>query len=57
MRSTDLLLQWLRGFRRAPELTCLVHGETVPMDALKARIEAELRWSVRTPEHLETISF
>jgi metallo-beta-lactamase family protein len=51
------IMQWLRGFTRAPELTCLVHGESVPMDALKARIESELRWSVRTPEHLETITF
>jgi hypothetical protein len=25
------------------------------MDALKARIERELRWMVRTPQHLETI--
>jgi hypothetical protein len=37
-------------------LTCLVHGDPVPMDALKGRIESELHWSVRTPEHLETIN-
>jgi metallo-beta-lactamase family protein len=49
------ILQWLRGFTRPPVLTCLVHGEPAPMDELKARIDAELRWSVRTPAHLETI--
>jgi metallo-beta-lactamase family protein len=50
------ILQWLRAFTRPPVLTCLVHGEPAPMDELKARIEAELRWPVRTPAHLETIN-
>jgi metallo-beta-lactamase family protein len=49
------ILEWLRGFTRPPVLTCLVHGEPAPMDELKARIETELRWPVRTPAHLETI--
>ena len=34
-------------------LTCLVHGEPDPMDTLKARIEGELGWTVRTPAHQE----
>jgi metallo-beta-lactamase family protein len=54
--DTSEILQWLGGFKRAPELTCLVHGDPVPMNALKGRIESELHWSVRTPEHLETIN-
>jgi metallo-beta-lactamase family protein len=49
------ILQWLRAFKRPPALTCLVHGEPAPMDELKARIQSELHWSVRTPAHLETI--
>ena len=49
------ILQWLRGFNRPPALTCLVHGEPAAMDELKARIESELHWSVKTPAHLETI--
>jgi hypothetical protein len=32
-----------------------VHGEPEPMDALKARIERELGWTVRTPAHQERI--
>jgi metallo-beta-lactamase family protein len=48
-------LRWLGGFKRAPSLTCLVHGEVEPMDALKARIEATLGWTVCTPGHMETI--
>jgi metallo-beta-lactamase family protein len=47
------ILRWLRGFTTPPALTCLVHGEPGPMDALKARIERELGWTVRTPGHLD----
>ena len=49
------IMRWLGGFRKAPSLTCLVHGEPGPMDALKARIERELKWTVRTPAHQETV--
>ena len=49
------ILHWLRFFKRPPALTCLVHGEPVPMDALKARIEQELGWTVATPAHQEKI--
>jgi metallo-beta-lactamase family protein len=49
------ILRWLSTFSRPPALTCLVHGEPEPMDALKARIEAELGWVVRTPAHEEKI--
>jgi metallo-beta-lactamase family protein len=47
------IMRWLRGFARPPSLTCLVHGEPGPMDALKARIEKELGWTVRTPNPME----
>jgi metallo-beta-lactamase family protein len=30
-----------------------VHGEPAAMDTLRARIERELGWTVRTPEHGE----
>ncbi len=53
--DADEILRWLRGFTKAPALTCLVHGEPEPMDALKARIEQELGWTVRTPGHCEPI--
>jgi metallo-beta-lactamase family protein len=49
------ILRWLRGFPRPPALTCLVHGEPGPMDALKARIGKELGWTLKTPEPLETV--
>jgi metallo-beta-lactamase family protein len=49
------ILRWLKGFTRPPTLTCLVHGEPGPMDALKARIERELGWTLKTPAHQEKI--
>jgi metallo-beta-lactamase family protein len=49
------IMRWLKGFTRPPALTCLVHGEPGPMDALKARIERELQWTVKTPEWGEKV--
>ena len=49
------IMRWLGGFTTPPSLTCLVHGEPGPMDTLKARIERELHWTVRTPAHQEKI--
>jgi metallo-beta-lactamase family protein len=53
--DADEIMRWLGGFARPPNLTCLVHGEPAAMDALKARIERELGWTVRTPEQGETM--
>jgi metallo-beta-lactamase family protein len=53
--DSNEIMRWLGGFRRAPSMTCLVHGEPGPMDALKARIERELGWDVRTPNYRETV--
>lgn len=50
------IMRWLGHFTRPPQLTCLVHGEPEPMDALKARIEKELSWTVKTPQQGERIS-
>ena len=49
------IMRWLGGFKQPPKLTCLVHGEPGPMDALKVRIERELHWNVKTPNHLEKV--
>jgi metallo-beta-lactamase family protein len=54
--DSNEILRWLRGFKAPPALTCLVHGEPASMDALKARIERELRWSVRAPQSHEKIA-
>jgi metallo-beta-lactamase family protein len=47
------IMRWFGGFTRPPSLTCLVHGEPGPMDVLKARIEKELGWNVKTPAYQE----
>ena len=50
------IMRWLKNFTKPPQLTCLVHGEPGPMDTLKARIERELSWTVKTPLQGERIS-
>jgi metallo-beta-lactamase family protein len=50
------ILRWLRGFAEPPKLTCLVHGELLPMETLKTRIERELHWTVKMPMPLEAIT-
>ena len=50
------IMQWLGHFTKPPQLTCLVHGEPEPMDTLKARIEHELKWTVKTPLQGEKIA-
>ena len=50
------ILAWLRGFRSAPKATYLVHGAPQAADALRARIEADLGWSVRVARDGERLS-
>jgi metallo-beta-lactamase family protein len=40
------LLRWLRGFRRAPRQTYVVHGEASASIALASAIETQLGWRV-----------
>ncbi len=50
------ILRWLRGFRRAPAHTFLVHGEPDAMSVLEASIRHELGWSVHQPVHGERVT-
>jgi metallo-beta-lactamase family protein len=49
----DELMDWLRGFKRAPTRCFVVHGEPSASDALRLRIEEELGWTVEVPEQGE----
>jgi metallo-beta-lactamase family protein len=49
------IMRWLSGFSHAPAMTYLVHGEPVALQALAARIGAELRWPVHIAQHLERV--
>jgi len=53
--DADELLDWMRT-GRPPETTYVTHGEPEAADALRFRIEHELGWKARVPEHLERIN-
>ncbi|MDM4765482.1 MBL fold metallo-hydrolase [Pelomonas sp. SE-A7] len=52
----DELMDWLRGFRQPPSQVFVVHGEPAASDALRSRIQDELGWRVRVPQHGETVT-
>jgi metallo-beta-lactamase family protein len=47
------ILEWLRGFKRAPKRTFVTHGEPVAADEMRRRIEETLGWAVSVPEYGE----
>jgi metallo-beta-lactamase family protein len=49
--DADEIMRWLRGFRAAPRMTFVIHGEASASDALRHRIEEELRWPCMVPDH------
>ena len=53
--DADELIDWMRN-APAPEMTYITHGEAESADALRFRIEHELGWRARVPEHLEQVS-
>lgn len=53
--DADEILDWMRSARRAPAMTYLTHGEPDSADTLRGRINRELKWQARVPEHLERI--
>jgi metallo-beta-lactamase family protein len=53
--DADEILEWMRSAHRAPRMTYLTHGEPDSADTLRGRINRELRWQARVPEHLERI--
>lgn len=51
----DEVLAWLRGFRRPPRQTWVVHGEPQPADRLAAMLRADLGWDARVAEDRATV--
>jgi len=49
------ILRWLAGFRRAPRMTFLVHGEPIALSALASRIGTERQWPVHIAAHGESV--
>jgi metallo-beta-lactamase family protein len=48
--DADEILRWLKGFRRAPRRTFIVHGEPSAAEALRVRIGRELGWAAAVSE-------
>jgi metallo-beta-lactamase family protein len=53
--DADEIMQWLRGFKRPPRHTYVVHGEPNASDVLRRRISLELGWSVSVPEYRDSV--
>ena len=50
------IVDWLRGFRRAPRRTFVTHGEPAAAEAMRDRIVRELHWDAAVPEYLESVA-
>ena len=48
------ILKWLRGFKKPPLKTFLVHGEPAAVEAMKTRIVSAFKWNVETPAYLQS---
>ena len=48
------LVDWLKAMKHAPDQVYVVHGEPEASDALRQRIERELKWRAVVPEHGST---
>jgi metallo-beta-lactamase family protein len=49
------LLRWLGGFRRAPKMTYVVHGESAAAEAFAATVSSTLGWRAHVADYLEAV--
>jgi metallo-beta-lactamase family protein len=54
--DSDEIMRWLRGFKRAPRKTFIVHGELDSSTALRDRIVKELGWEAVIPTYKEVVA-
>jgi metallo-beta-lactamase family protein len=47
--DADEIMSWLGHFHRPPRTTFITHGEPDAADALRRRIEEELKWNCVVP--------
>ena len=50
------IMRWLSGFSHAPAMTYLVHGEPLPLEALRTKIATKLSWPVHIAQYLEQVT-
>ena len=48
--DADEILRWLHAFKTPPRMTFITHGEPAASDALRRRIEEELKWPCMVPD-------
>jgi metallo-beta-lactamase family protein len=53
--DTEELLHWLRTFKKKPETTFLVHGETEAAQSLQHTLATQLGWNVRLAHWMERV--
>lgn len=53
--DADALLRWMGACPRRPKMVYVTHGEIGASDTLRRRIQHELGWRARVPEHLERV--
>jgi metallo-beta-lactamase family protein len=53
--DSEEILRWLRGFKRPPRTTFVVHGEPDGAEALRDKITRELNWNVVIPTYQEVV--
>ena len=46
------IMRWLRGFERAPRRLFIVHGEPAASEALRTRVQRELKWKASVVDPL-----
>jgi len=53
--DADEIMSWLRNFRRPPRTTFITHGEPDAADALRKRIDEELKWNCLVPSYRDEV--
>jgi metallo-beta-lactamase family protein len=54
--DADEILAWMRQLPAAPRQVFVTHGEPVPADTLRSRIEHELGWRASVPEYRDFVT-
>jgi metallo-beta-lactamase family protein len=53
--DSDELLAWMSRLPKPPRRVFVTHGEPEASDALRSRIDHELKWNVTVPEHRDWV--
>ena len=53
--DADEIMRWLSGFKAAPRMAFMTHGEPAASDALRHEIEEVLGWPCMVPDHGQTV--